>query len=154
MNAISKPDDAISIEAVLCNHSTSAFAELAIRSFYQTHPDDAAARFTVMDNASQDPTDSLEAYLAGRGIPFVQSGHDSATQQANSHGEVLQRFVQTHPDCDYYLLLDADICFVTPHTVYCMLEELQRDPDAWAVQARSCRTTRRIFEVEGRVRAQ
>jgi hypothetical protein len=139
-------DTAPNIHAVIVNHSTSVFTELAIRSFYIAHPGDTRVRFTVMDNASQDDTTGLEQYLASRDIPFQQSGHDSATQQANSHGEVLQRFVQSHPDCDDYLLLDADICFVRPGTVDSMLAELRSAPAAWAIQARSTRTTRAIFE--------
>ena len=133
------------IHAVIVNHSTSVFVELAVRSFYATHPDDTRVRFTVMDNASRDDTAPLRAYLASRDIPFLPSGFDPATQQANCHGEVLRAFVHDHTDCDLYLLLDADICFVHPGTLDRMLDELGADPAAWAVQARSRRTTRDLF---------
>lgn len=133
------------IHAVIVNHSTSVFVELAIRSFYATHPGEERVRFTVMDNASSDDTAPLRDYLGTLDIPFVQSGFEDATLQANCHGEVLQSFVADHADCDHYLLLDADICFVRP-VLDVMLSELQADAHAWAVQARSYRTSRPIIE--------
>ena len=125
--------------------------ELAIRSFYATHPADKRVRFIVMDNASSDDTGPLRTYLAARDIPFMQSGFDPATQQANSHGEVLQACVRDYADCDAYLLLDADICFVHPDTLDRMLDELVADPAAWVVQAESRRTTRGLYKKRKRI---
>ena len=98
------------INAVVVNHNTSTFTELAARSFFAMHGEREDVRFTIMDNSSQDGTGELEEYARTVGIEFRRSGFVAAEQQVNSHGEVLRQFVMENPECDYYLLLDADIC--------------------------------------------
>ncbi|MFN8375734.1 MAG: hypothetical protein U0694_23040 [Anaerolineae bacterium] len=123
------------IQIIIVNHNTSLFTELALRSLLATHSADLDLAITVMDNASNDDTADLRAFTVASGIPFVQSGFSPHTA-VNTHGEVLRAFVLTHPDCDYYLLLDADICFLQPNTLHTMLTELQADDSVFAVQAR------------------
>ena len=133
------------INIVLVNHNTSAFAELAVRSFYAMHGRREGIRFTIMDNSSQDGTEELEAYARSVGIEFTQSGFVAAEQQVNSHGEVLRQFVLENPECEYYLLLDADVCFIEPNTVDTLVSEITEYDDVWAVHARSRRATARLF---------
>ena len=133
------------INAVLVNNNTSAFAELAARSFYAMHGEREDVRFTIMDNSSQDGTDELETYARFSDIEFRQSGYVASEQQVNSHGEVLRKFVMENPECDYYLLLDADICFIMPDTVNTLVNEISDYHDVWAVQARSRRSTTHLF---------
>jgi hypothetical protein len=125
------------IECVVVNHNTSPFAELAVRSLLATHPG-LDLTVTVMDNASTDDTGDLRAACADLGIPYLQSGleHTSLGKSDNTHGEVLRSFILTHPDADYYLLLDADICFVQENTLLTMQRELDADDSIFAVQAR------------------
>ena len=133
------------IKMVVVNHNTSIFVELAARSFFATHGEREDVRFTIMDNSSQDGTDELEAYARSVGIEFRQSGLIAADQQVNSHGEVLRQFVMENPECEYYLLLDADICFVKPDTVDTLVSEINEYDGVWAVQARSRRVTTGLF---------
>jgi GT2 family glycosyltransferase len=120
------------IQAVMVNHNTSIFAELALRSLFALNPG-LDLTVTLFDNASEDDTESLRAYTTEIGIPFMQTGFNTHTT-ANTHGEVLRRFILDHPDCDYYLLLDSDICFVQTDTVQTMLNEFASN--TFAVQAR------------------
>lgn len=123
------------INAVIVNHNTSAFTELALRSLLARHRADLPLRLTVLDNASEDDTAPLRACAAAYGVPVVQTGFDTHTAN-NSHGEVLTRFVRDNPHCSHYLLLDTDICFMEDDTVDTMLQELDAAKDAFAVCAR------------------
>ena len=133
------------LNIVLVNNNTSIYAELAARSFFATHGAREDVRFTIMDNSSQDGTEVLEAYARSVGIDFRQSGLVAAETKVNSHGEVLRQFVMENPECEYYLLLDADICFVKPDTVDTLIGEINEHDDVWAVQARSRRVTTHVF---------
>ena len=133
------------INAVLVNNNTSVFAELAARSFYSMHGEREDVRFTIVDNSSQDRTDELEAYARSSDIQFRQSGYVASEQQVNSHGEVLRQFVMEHQDCDYYLLLDADLCFIMPDSVDTLVNEISDYDDVWAIHARSRRSTTHLF---------
>lgn len=122
------------IEAVVVNHNTSSFTELCLRSLFATHPVlDIAV--TVLDNDSLDDTSALRAYTAKRGIPFLPSGFTTETVN-NTHGEVLRAFILNHPNPEYYLLLDTDICFLQPDTLLTMQRELDANPGLFAMQPR------------------
>jgi hypothetical protein len=123
------------IEAVLVNHNTSAYAELALRSLFARHGNEIDLGLTVYNNGSTDDTRGLRAYAAERGVAFVPSGYGLDTVH-NSHGAVLDRFVREHPDCAYYLFLDADVAFVQDGTIGTMAEELDADAGAFGVGAR------------------
>ena len=126
------------IEAVVVNHNTSLFAEVAARSVLSAGRKAGAAdiRLTVMDNASTD--DSSALYQAGREVGFdvVASRWNVDDTTLNSHGDGLRDFVLAHPSCDYYLLVDADVCVTDDDVIPTMLEELRADDRLWAVQAR------------------
>jgi hypothetical protein len=124
-----------SIHAVTVNHNTSRFMELMLRSLETMHDWAAEIALTVYDNASTDDTSALLAYTRSRGIPFVQSGFPLETE-GNSHGESLDRVVIDHPEADYYLLLDADVCFIEADTIGTMLRELNTHPDAFGIGVR------------------
>jgi hypothetical protein len=124
-----------SIAAVTVNHNTSRYAELMLRSLFATHPPDLLLSLMLYDNASRDDTSALEAYARSRGIRAQQSGFTTQTPH-NSHGEILRRFVLGHPECDYYLFLDADVCFVQQDTIGTMLRELETDSAAFGIGPR------------------
>jgi hypothetical protein len=84
------------INAVVVNHNTSVFAELAARSFHAVHGERGDVRFTIMDNSSQDGTDELESYARSVGIEFRQSGFVTTEQQVNSHGDVWAVHLRSH----------------------------------------------------------
>ena len=124
--------------AVTVNHNTSQFVELMLRTLFLTN-DLSGVRLTatVLDNRSDDaPCDELRAYLAERGIAFVQTGFDTAVAP-EKHGAALADFVGAHPECSHFLFLDADMWFIEPDTVPAMLGELAgAPPGTFAVQAR------------------
>jgi GT2 family glycosyltransferase len=123
------------IEAVVVNHNTSAYAELMLRSLFARHDAPLDLAITVYDNASTDDMSRLAAFAASRGVPILPSGFTTQSRN-NSHGEVLRRFVLEHPDCAYYLFLDADVCFVEEETIPTMVAELEAAPDAFGIGAR------------------
>ncbi|MCX6015733.1 MAG: hypothetical protein NT020_09145 [Chloroflexales bacterium] len=97
----------MTITAISVNHNTSAYMELMLRSFDATHDPNLITAWALYDNASHDDTTALLAYAQQRGTPLRQSGYGTDTA-FNSHGHVLRHGIRTHPDSDYYLLLDAD----------------------------------------------
>ncbi|HEX2908989.1 MAG TPA: hypothetical protein VHO69_19105 [Phototrophicaceae bacterium] len=123
------------IEAVVVNHNTSTFTELAVRSLLAMHSDTLDVAMTILDNASTDNTNALRAYAAASDIPYQQSGFNTESS-VNTHGEVLRAFVLNHPDPAYYLLLDSDICFIQPNTLLTMQHELDTHDQAFAIQPR------------------
>jgi hypothetical protein len=123
------------IEAAAVNHNTSSYMELMLRSLFARHSPDLDLSITVFDNASEDDGAGLRAYAEEMGVPIVQSGFTTQTQN-NSHGEILRRFVLEHLDCTHYLFLDADVCFVQDDTIGVMLEELEKAGDAFGIGPR------------------
>ena len=123
------------IQAVTVNHNTSPYTELLLRSLDARHSATLNLAVTVIDNASTDDMTSLRALLAEKQIPLQQSGFDTTTK-LNSHGEILQRFVRDHPRCDYYLFLDADVCFIEENTIDAMLAQLRATPDLFGIGVR------------------
>ena len=125
----------VSIAAVLVNHNTSAFAELAIRSLF-VHNRDLDVKLTVYDNGSTDDRVGLLAAADLYGAEVVQSGFPIGTP-GNSHGEVLRKFVLDPAHrADQFLFLDADICFTHPGTISTLLDALTRQGDAFGVGPR------------------
>jgi hypothetical protein len=123
------------IEAVTVNHNTSLYMELMLRSLAAHHQPDVGLKVTVVDNASVDDLDGLQAYAKRQEIPIVSSGFTTTTKH-NSHGEILSRFVLEHPECTHYLFLDADVCFIEDKTLDVMLQELENSADAFGVTPR------------------
>jgi hypothetical protein len=106
-----------------------------LRSLYARHPGELDISVTVYDNESQDDRCALEAFAAARGIPILPSGFDTRTKW-NSHGEVLSRFAREHPESQFLLFIDADVCFLEDDTLAVMLQELQRAEAAFGVAPR------------------
>jgi hypothetical protein len=73
------------IEAVTVNHNTSRYMELMLRSLFARHPSSLDLSVTIFDNVSQDDATGLRAYAESKGIPIVQSGFTTETEN-NSHG--------------------------------------------------------------------
>lgn len=121
------------INAVMVNHNTSAFAELAVRSLFAQNPG-LDLTLTVYDNDSTDDRSGLLAAAAAHGVEVRRSGFPIGTT-GNSHGETLRRFV-LETDADYLLFLDADICFTQPGTIAALLAALEQDPDAFGAGPR------------------
>ncbi len=128
------------LEACIVNHNTSAFAELALRSFAAMHPADrpsTSSRLWIIDNHSEDGVAELEAAAAQLGAAFIMSRWPAGEARVNTHGDVLRDFVLAHQDADYFLFLDADVMFDHPNTVWTMIDELDAaPPEVWAIQAR------------------
>lgn len=124
------------IQAVTVNHNTSKYVELMLRSLNAFNISGLKIDITIMDNASDDDglTD-LQAYAKVCGIPICQSGFTTKSE-LNSHGEVLSRYVLSHEKADYYLFLDADICFIQPDTINMMLDLLKSNNHLFAVGTR------------------
>jgi GT2 family glycosyltransferase len=124
------------MEVVLVNHNTSSYAELALRSLFDLNDVSAwGAHVTVLDNSSSDDTTALKAFLDQVGIEFSPSGF-TTDETANTHGEILARFVLSSRPTDSFLFLDADVCFLEEATVDVMRSELAVNENIWAVQAR------------------
>lgn len=124
------------IEAIIPNHNTSAYAELALRSLSYFNYGIEGLSVTVMDNHSVDDVEPLKQAAHALGAAFETSRWPVATRSVNSHGDVLRDFVLSRPDCDAYLFVDADIYFTSHGAVATMIRELSEAPeDVWAVQA-------------------
>jgi hypothetical protein len=123
------------IQATVVNHNTSKYTELMLRSLFTRHPSDLDLSITVLDNNSQDSMRELEAYTREKGIPIRPSGYELKTKW-NSHGEILRKFVLEHPDCNYYLFLDTDVCFLQEDTLPVMVQELEQAPTAFGIAPR------------------
>lgn len=123
------------ILGVAVNHNTSDYAELMLRSLFATHAPDLNLAVTLYDNASTDDTRELMAFAGRKGVTVIQSGF-TTDEENNSHGELLRRFVLENPACDYYLFLDADVCFIQPDTLPRIIAELEQHPDAFGAGPR------------------
>jgi hypothetical protein len=125
----------VRIEAIIVNHNTSPYAELALRSLRATTSRDDL-NVTVVDNHSADDTSALRAACDRLEASFELSRWPVEDQSVNTHGDVLRDFVLARADCDAYLFLDADIVFTQDRTVDTMSDELMSADAVWAVQAR------------------
>ena len=123
------------IEAVTVNHNTSQYMELMLRSLFAHHPIELNLSLTMFDNASIENMSELKVYAESKGIPIIQSGFTTDTEN-NSHGEILSRFVLEHPDCTHYLFLDTDVCFLEDNTIGTMLDELEANAKAFGIGPR------------------
>jgi glycosyltransferase involved in cell wall biosynthesis len=127
------------VEAVIVNHNTSLFAELAVRSLVASVEQGEPAsdlRITVVDNHSTDDVAALQEVIHETGATFERSRWPVSETAFNSHGDVLRDFVLARPDADFFLFVDSDIDFESPAAVQTMLAELDDDRSLWAVQAR------------------
>jgi hypothetical protein len=123
------------IEAVTVNHNTSRYMELMLRSLFAHHPGQLDLSLSVLDNASTDDMSELKAYVQSKGLSIEQTGFTTNTRN-NTHGEILGKFVLDHPDCTYYLFLDADVCFLEDNTIGTMLQELEDREDVFGIGPR------------------
>ena len=126
----------MSIAAVLVNHNTSAYAELAIRSLFVQNPD-VELTLTVYDNASTDDRSGMLAAADRYHARVLSSGFSIGTP-GNSHGEVLRQFTldPATTTADQLLFLDADVCFTRSGTIATLLRSLTSDPDAFGAGPR------------------
>ena len=126
---------AVRIAAASVNHNTSAYMELMLRSLVACHPERSQLSLTIFDNGSTDDMAELRAYAGRIGVPIVPSGYRLNTLH-NSHGDVLDAFVASHPDASHFLFLDADVYFLEPDTIGTLLAELEASPDAFGIGPR------------------
>lgn len=120
------------IQAIVVNHGTTRYLELLLASLLVHHSDRSDLSVLVLDNASSD-VDRLD-WARDYGVQIVASGYP-AESAINTHGEILRDAVLARPECEAYLFLDADVCFVADDTIHTMAAELTADPDLFAVQA-------------------
>ncbi|WP_214414778.1 glycosyltransferase family 2 protein [Sphaerisporangium fuscum] len=128
-----------SIEAVIVNHNTSTFAEIALRSLRWTIDHAGLAetvRITVVDNHSTDDTSDLKAALNDCGARWELSRWPASKQALTTHGDVLRDFVLSRPEAAGYFFVESDMCLLERDILAVMLAEVTEEPDVWAVQAR------------------
>ena len=128
------------VDAIIVNHDTSMFSELALRSLVASTAagsETCRLHITVVDNhSSDDGLPSLRGAIDELGATFELSRWPIATRTLNTHGDVLRDFVLAHPEADHYLFVDCDIDFDTDAVTQTMLDELVADDSLWAIQAR------------------
>lgn len=129
-------DRSVVIHAVTVNHNTSAWTELLLRSLFVQNPE-LRIDLTILDNASEDDTRALARAADRFGVPIIQSGFTTRTEN-NSHGEILRRFVldPSHQQASHYLFLDADVCFTQTSTVRRLIDALDQDGAAFGAGPR------------------
>lgn len=137
------------IQAIVVNHGTTRYVELLLASLLVHHPDRSDLDVLVLDNSSSDIRD-LD-WVQDYGVEIAPSGYPSESP-INTHGEILRDAVLDRPDCDAYLFLDADVCFVADDTIQTMATELAADPILYAVQATWSTTGDDTFEIPPRWR--
>ncbi len=120
------------IQALAVNHGTTRYMELMLASLIAHHRDRSGLDVLVLDNESGDLA-GLD-WLVRPGIAIQPSGYPRQVP-INTHGEILRDAVLARPDCDAYLFLDADVCFISDDTIPAMARELASDPGLFAVQA-------------------
>lgn len=133
------------IFAVAVNHNTSKYTELLISSLL-TNRESFEMSTTVYDNQSiDDGVEDLKLLLKRKNIPFIQTGFDTKSiynpdsflHLKCSHGEIFTKFVLENPECDYYLFLDSDVCFIDNKTIEEMVKEIQQsEENCFAIAAR------------------
>ena len=125
------------VAAIIINHNTSRFAEIALRSLrLAAERANVDVRVTVVDNHSSDDTVALHAAIEECGASWELSRWPAGKQALTTHGDVLRDFVLARPEAPAFLFADSDICFHEPDAIAVMLEELNEMSDVWAVQAR------------------
>ncbi|MGI5239061.1 hypothetical protein [Dactylosporangium sp. CA-139066] len=127
------------LEAVIVNHNTSVFAEIALRSLrWSIDRSDLGdrVRITMVDNHSTDDTAALHTAIAECGASWELSRWPIGQQSLTTHGDVLRDFVLARPDAAAFAFVESDMCFFEPDTMAVMSGELLEAADVWAVQAR------------------
>ena len=125
------------VEAIIINHNTSLFAEIALRSLHlAAERANADVRVTVVDNHSTDDTAALHSAIEECGASWELSRWPAGQQPLPTHGDVLHDFVLARPEAPAFLFADSDICFHEPDAIAVLLAEIDEMPDVWAVQAR------------------
>jgi hypothetical protein len=128
------------VRAVIANHNTSLFSELALRSLLRSHEsdrDDIELETTVVDNHSSDARlPVLRALCADVGVAFETSRWPADDFTLNTHGDVLRDFVLADAGADHFLFVDADIDFEEEGSVSVLVDDIDADEQLWAVQAR------------------
>jgi hypothetical protein len=128
------------VRAVIVNHNTSLFSELAVRSLIRSHEADRGEidlDVTVVDNHSSDEhLGPLRAACDELGASFELSRWPADDKLLNTHGDVLRDFVLADERADHFLFVDCDIDFEEAGAVSTMLDDLTSDEELWAVQAR------------------
>jgi hypothetical protein len=95
---------------VLCvNHGTTPYADLLLRSLVAHHPDRGQIDVLLLDSGSSD-LERLD-WATRHGVEVQPSGY-GVEVQVTTHGEILRDAVLAKPDCDAYLMVDSDVCFV------------------------------------------
>jgi hypothetical protein len=118
---------------VLCvNHGTTPYADLLLRSLVAHHTDRSQIDVLLLDSESAE-LERLD-WATRHGVEIQQSGY-GVEVPVTTHGEILRDAVLAKPDCDAYLLVDSDVCFVADRTIQTMGAELFADPALFAVRA-------------------
>lgn len=125
-----------SIKAIIINHNTSKYTELALRSLFNKNKNLSNLSISVYDNNSTDNTSRLEKFLKYKKIPIIRTKYNINTP-GNSHGIILKDFILSNQTCDYYLFMDSDIVFIEQDTIRTMLEEQKRNNNNFAIMAES-----------------
>jgi hypothetical protein len=134
------------VKVVSVNHGTIDYADLMLRSLITQHQDRSLIDVLLLDSGSRD-LDRL-SWAEEYGIRVRPSGYPLDVP-VTTHGEILRDAVLAEPDCDAYLFVDTDGCFVAEDTIGRLAGELTADPGLFAVQATWLRPDGTIFTEEG-----
>jgi hypothetical protein len=120
------------VQVLSVNHGTTPYADLLLRSLIAHHADRGQIDVLLLDSGSPD----LERLDWARelGVEIRPSGYDLDVP-LTTHGEILRDGILSKPDCDAYLLVDSDVCFLADDTIQTMAGELFADPALFAVRA-------------------
>lgn len=120
------------VQVLSVNHGTTPYADLLLRSLVAHHADRSQIDVLLLDSGSAD-LERLE-WARRLGVEIKPSGY-GLDVPITTHGEILRDGVLAKPDCDAYLFVDSDVCFLADDTISTMAAELFADPDLWAVRA-------------------
>jgi hypothetical protein len=120
------------VTVVSVSHGTTDYADLMLRSLIASHADRSMIDILLLVSGSRD-LDRL-AWADRYGVRVRSSGYPLDVP-VTTHGEILRDAVLAEPECDAYLFVDADVCFVAEDTIGRLSAELVADPDMFAIQA-------------------
>lgn len=128
------------VHVVIVDHGTPDHVNLLLRSLLATESDLTELSVTVLVNGlgqaaepwvmQQLPYDWAQKF----GVHLRSTGY-TLNPSVNTHGELLRQEILRFSECDFYLTLDSDVCFLFKDTIKSLVQELTSDPTLFGLQA-------------------